>query len=336
MAKYLAKSEETLYILESSPDDKYLKDLKDLDIKYVLNPDISIRTFQLISTIYPSPGVSLEHEAFQYAKNLNIPIKTDIDIYLTKSNSYNILVTGTNGKTTTASMLEHLLLAFLKDVSVAAIGNIGKPVLECLDQKIDIAVIEISSFQIEASSELDSQIGILLNVEQDHLDRHKSFEIYKTLKSRVLKESSINISTIEHKINGKKFYDYENYFGAKISAEDGYDSEDIPEPPSGGCTNCLSAYFMHPEWDYDIADNFTTDIKSTSEFCNLKSWELTVYSSSFGDGQLEFNYTDVPEDMVIMIFSEEDSTLIHDNYIMDISLEANSVKQFLIILIDFS
>ncbi len=125
-------------------------------------------------------------------------------------------------------------------------------------------------------------------------------------------------------------YDYENYFGAKISAEDGYDSEDIPEPPSGGCTNCLSAYFMHPEWDYDIADNFTTDIKSTSEFCNLKSWELTVYSSSFGDGQLEFNYTDVPEDMVIMIFSEEDSTLIHDNYIMDISLEANSVKQFLI------
>ena len=88
--------------------------------------------------------------------------------------------------------------------------------MECLDQKIDIAVIEISSFQIEASSELDSQIGILLNVEQDHLDRHKSFEIYKTLKSRVLKESSINISTIEHKINGKKFYDYENYFSKNI------------------------------------------------------------------------------------------------------------------------
>ena len=62
----------------------------------------------------------------------------------------------------------------------------------------------------------------------------------------------------------------------------------------------------------------------------MKSWELTVYSSSFGDGELEFNYTDVPEDMIIMIFSEGDSTLINNNYVMDISLEANSVKQFLI------
>ena len=94
----------------------------------------------------------MDHEAFQYAKNLNIPIQTDIDIYLKNSQSYNILVTGTNGKTTTVSMLEHLLHGFLKDKSISAIGNIGKPVLDSLEQKIDIAIIEISSFQIEASS----------------------------------------------------------------------------------------------------------------------------------------------------------------------------------------
>ena len=212
LAKYLAKTAETLYILESCPDNKYLKELKELDIQYILNPEMSERNYKLISKIYPSPGISMEHEVFQHAKHLNIPIQTDIDIYLKNSQSYNILVTGTNGKTTTVSMLEHLLHGFLKDKSISAIGNIGKPVLEFLDQKIDIAIIEISSFQIESSSELNSEIGILLNIEEDHLDRHKSFEIYKSLKKRVLLESSINISKLEHKIMGKKFYDYENYF----------------------------------------------------------------------------------------------------------------------------
>ena len=212
LARHLAKSEETLYILESSLKKEYLNRLKDLDIHYILNPEISERTFKLISRIYPSPGVSLEHKAFYYAKNLNIPIQTDMDIYLKNSQSYNILVTGTNGKTTTASMLEHLLQGFIKDKSICAIGNIGKPVLDFLDQKIDIAIIEISSFQIEASSRLESEIGILLNLEEDHLDRHKSFEIYKSLKRRVLEESNINISKLENEIIGKKFYDYENYF----------------------------------------------------------------------------------------------------------------------------
>jgi len=212
LAKHLSKLNKTLYIYESSPNKKSLNELKGLDIGYILNPEISEKTFNLISRIYASPGISMEHEIFQYAKKFNIPVKTDMDIYLSNSQSFNILVTGTNGKTTTVSMLEHLLKGFLKDNSITAMGNIGKPVLDFLDQKIDIAIIEISSFQIEATSVLDSEMGILLNVEEDHIDRHKSFEIYKSLKRRVLNNSNINISNLEHKIEGKKFYDFENYF----------------------------------------------------------------------------------------------------------------------------
>ena len=217
LAKYLAKSAETIYIVESFPNNKHLKELKDLDIQYILNPETSEKNLKLISRIYPSPGVSMEHEIFKHAKSLNIPIQTDIDIYLKNSQSYNILVTGTNGKTTTVSMLEHLLRGFLKDKAISAIGNIGKPVLDFLDQKIDIAIIEISSFQIEASSRLESEIGILLNIEEDHLDRHKSFEFYKSIKLRVLQESNCNISKLEYKIAGKEFYDYENYFSESNS-----------------------------------------------------------------------------------------------------------------------
>ena len=216
LAKYLARSEESLYVLEQSPQDKYLKELKDLDVEYILNPEISERTFKLISRIYPSPGVSPEHEAFQYAKNLNIPTQTDIDLYLKNSQSYNILVTGTNGKTTTASMLEHLLRGFFKDKSISAIGNIGKPVLDSLDKKLlDIAIIEISSFQIESSSRLNCDIGILLNVREDHIDRHKTFSTYKALKKRVLKDAKKRITSdllLKANTARTRFIDYKRFY----------------------------------------------------------------------------------------------------------------------------
>ena len=213
LAKYLAKSEESLYILEQSPKTNYLKELKDLEVEYILNPEISERTFKLISRIHPSPGVSMKHEAFQYAKNLNIPIQTDIDLYLKNSQSYNILVTGTNGKTTTVSMLEHLLKGFFKDKSISAIGNIGKPVLDFLDKRLDIAIIEISSFQIEASSRLNSDIGILLNISQDHIDRHKDYSTYKSLKKRVLKDSKRRItSDFLLEAERESFNDYKKNF----------------------------------------------------------------------------------------------------------------------------
>ena len=208
----MAESVESLYILDESPKDKYLKQLKDLEVEYILNPEISEGTFKLISRILPSPGVSMEHEAFKYAQSLNIPIQSDIDLYLENSQSYNILVTGTNGKTTTVSMLEHLLRGFFKDKSISAIGNIGKPVLDFLDKKLDIAIIEISSFQIESSSRLNSDIGILLNISQDHIDRHKDYSTYRSLKKRVLKDSKCRITIDVHKVERKSFIDYKKVF----------------------------------------------------------------------------------------------------------------------------
>ena len=212
LAKHLSKSNNNLFIYESSLNSKSLKELKDIDVDFVLNPEFSERAINSISVIYPSPGISKDHEILKYAKDFNIPIQTDMDIYLNNSSSFKILITGTNGKTTTACMLEHILKEHLKDKSVEVMGNIGKPVLDFLDKKIDVAIIEISSFQIESCSKLNSDIGILLNIEEDHLDRHKSFNIYRSLKRRVLAESKINISYKEQQINDKKFYDFEDYF----------------------------------------------------------------------------------------------------------------------------
>ncbi len=125
-------------------------------------------------------------------------------------------------------------------------------------------------------------------------------------------------------------YDNENYFGANSSADDDYDSQDIPEPPSGGCTNCLSAYFIHDEWDYPLGNNFTQDYKSTHDFCESKSWILTVDANCTGEGELEFDYINIPEGLVVEMVSGADTTTITDNQITGISLEANTPQHFII------
>ena len=124
LAKYLSKSNNTLFIYESSLNSQSLKELKGIDIDFVLNPELSDNIFNSISVIYPSPGISKDHEIFKYAKDFNIPVQTDMDIYLNSSSSFKILITGTNGKTTTACV-EHLLKEHLKDMSVEVMGNIG-------------------------------------------------------------------------------------------------------------------------------------------------------------------------------------------------------------------
>ena len=98
-----------------------------------------------------------------------------------------VAVTGTNGKTTTVSMIEHILQAAGR--RAVACGNIGKPMTGCLDTLDDesIAVAEISSFQLETLVSLRPHVAVVLNLAEDHLDRHYTMENYVYLKSRILK-----------------------------------------------------------------------------------------------------------------------------------------------------
>ena len=73
-------------------------------------------------------------------------------------------------------------------------GNIGKPVLPHIKDDIDISIIEVSSFQLELLNEIEFDIGLLLNIEQDHMDRYLSYQDYKNIKFLVLKYALFNIS----------------------------------------------------------------------------------------------------------------------------------------------
>jgi UDP-N-acetylmuramoylalanine--D-glutamate ligase len=94
------------------------------------------------------------------------------------------VVTGTNGKTTTTSMLHAMLVAAGRRALLC--GNIGDPVLDVLDQPAELLAVELSSFQLHWAPSLRPEAGAVLNVAEDHLDWHQTMDAYARDKARVL------------------------------------------------------------------------------------------------------------------------------------------------------
>lgn len=107
-----------------------------------------------------------------------------------------MVITGTNGKTTTTQMLTAMMQE--AGVRAAAVGNIGVSIAEALQQhsRIDVLVAELSSFQLHWSSQLRPDVGILLNLAEDHLDWHGSMQAYAEAKAKVL-QAPIAIAGID-------------------------------------------------------------------------------------------------------------------------------------------
>ena len=94
------------------------------------------------------------------------------------------MVTGTNGKTTTTSMLYAMLEAAGRRAVLC--GNIGDPVLDLLDRPAEVLAVELSSFQLHWAPSLRPEAGVVLNVAEDHLDWHGSMDAYAQAKARAL------------------------------------------------------------------------------------------------------------------------------------------------------
>ena len=130
--------------------------------------------------IIVSPGIPRSHIIFK----LKIPIISDIDLlYIHNPAKYYICITGTNGKSTTTALIGHILSS--NGVKCGVGGNIGIPVLELSDD-YDVFVLELSSFQLELIRNVKPQIGVLLNVSEDHLDRYESIKEYLHVKMKLI------------------------------------------------------------------------------------------------------------------------------------------------------
>ena len=144
---------------------------------------LSDSRWQNLDKIVLSPGIPLTHETINIAKNFNIPITSDIDLLFEKSKNLKfIAITGTNGKSTTAALISHILNSNSLDYPVA--GNIGVPALQAKVSK-DGYVLELSSFQLDLVKAFTAKISVLLNITLDHLDRHQDMIGYIAAKSKI-------------------------------------------------------------------------------------------------------------------------------------------------------
>jgi len=145
------------------------------------NTDILSR----VDMIVPSPGVPPSNIILAEAKSRKIPILSEIELAYRFLKPPLIAITGTNGKTTTTTLIGHILAREGKRVFVG--GNIGNPLIGYLEgkQDDDYAVVEVSSFQLQWIASFHPFISILLNTTCDHVDYHGSFEAYRATKERI-------------------------------------------------------------------------------------------------------------------------------------------------------
>ncbi len=166
--------------------------------------DITDQAWQFLDKVVISPGVPPSHAIFSLIRKHNLLISSDIELLIEENpQSKIVVITGTNGKSTTTALIGHILHKAGFDYHVG--GNIGLPVL-MLPEKAVGYVLELSSFQIDLIQNFNRFfISILLNITQDHLDRYGTFEEYSKAKFRAFQGNGIKIIGIDSD-KSREFY----------------------------------------------------------------------------------------------------------------------------------
>src|SRR6202043_800945 len=148
------------------------------------------KTFVEPDLIVPSPGVPADSPLLLAARAKGVTIWSEIELAYRFLQGILIGITGSNGKTTTTSLVEHIL----KTASVPTIlaGNIGTPLISCVDRtgKSTVTVVELSSFQLELVEKFRPDVSVFLNLTPDHLDRHHTMDSYGAAKARIFENQT--------------------------------------------------------------------------------------------------------------------------------------------------
>ena len=148
------------------------------------------KTFLEQDLIVPSPGVPADAPLMTAARAKSVTIWSEIELARRFLKGKLIGITGSNGKTTTTTLIEHILRS--ADFSTILAGNIGTPLISCVEQASDrtVTVAELSSFQLELIETFRPDISVFLNLTPDHLDRHGSMEAYRHAKARIFENQT--------------------------------------------------------------------------------------------------------------------------------------------------
>ncbi|HHX12854.1 MAG TPA: UDP-N-acetylmuramoyl-L-alanine--D-glutamate ligase [Clostridiales bacterium] len=193
-ATRLLQKLETNVILYDSNTKLKVEDFKDkLDTKdnfQLLTGELTENIINTLDLVILSPGVPIDLVEVKVIKEKNIPIWGEIELAYRNAKGTIIGITGTNGKTTTTYLVGEIMSAYFNDVYV--VGNIGNPFTDIALYTTDDSVIiaEISSFQLETIDEFKPEISTILNISQDHLNRHHTMETYIAMKENIAKKQT--------------------------------------------------------------------------------------------------------------------------------------------------
>jgi len=194
-------------------DNKAIRDTNGIEKKY--KEKYFAKILDTIDWIILSPGISIERSRLKkkLIKNRH-KIITDLDLfYILNPSIQSIVVTGSNGKSTTCKIIENVLKK--NNIKVKLGGNIGKPVLDLVVKKNSTIVIEASSFQLEYSQFIRASYAMILNITNDHLDWHLTMKNYRSSKFKIFSKQQKNNFAF---LNNKKFINYykKNNFKGKL------------------------------------------------------------------------------------------------------------------------
>lgn len=215
VARWLAAQGHGLVLVDTRTDlalDELRADLSGAEVTWHLGAELDPQLFAPVDSVVISPGLSPHQspvaEFLSQAQAAGKSVIGDIELFaqalasLGQSHEYRpivLAVTGTNGKTTVTALARHMLESC--GLRVVAAGNIAPPVLQVLTQMLDEPleqwpqawVLELSSFQLHFTATLAPKAAVVLNLTQDHLDWHASFDEYRADKARIFANAEICI-----------------------------------------------------------------------------------------------------------------------------------------------
>ena len=219
VSKLLAHYNNEIILVDKKEQEKEkIKELEDLNIKVYIDEDASKYLDETFDYVIKNPGISNEHELVKKAESLGISVINEIEVayhFLPKVKL--ICVTGSNGKTTTTTIIYNMIKRYTNNVHMC--GNMGIPLSKMIKdiKDNDILVMEISSQQLNNFKDFKPDIAVLTNLIPVHIDFFGNYESYKNIKKRIFKnfdDKSLAILNLENEdvveltkdIKGRKEY----------------------------------------------------------------------------------------------------------------------------------
>jgi len=163
-----------------------------IDNFMLVTGDLSEKIIDSLDLLVISPGIAIDHPDVERMKAKNIPVWGEIELAFRFAKGKVIGITGTNGKTTTTTLVGEIMNTYFEEVYV--VGNIGNPYTDIAMEATEeaVTVIELSSFQLETIHEFKPDISAILNITPDHLNRHHTMDNYIAMKENVAKNQTMS------------------------------------------------------------------------------------------------------------------------------------------------